>query len=46
MLCGTIGDARSEVRVMDQAGVWFRLANGSYINSVYTGASPEGVPQC
>ncbi|MCB9409359.1 serine/threonine-protein kinase [Mycolicibacterium sp.] len=45
VLCGTIGDARSS-QGYGSSRVWFRLANGSYINSVYTSASPEGVPQC
>lgn len=45
VVCRTVGDARSS-QGYGSSRVWFRLANGSYINSVYTSASPEGVPQC
>lgn len=45
VVCRTAGDPRSS-QGYGSSRVWFRLANGSYINSIYTSASPEGVPQC
>lgn len=45
VLCYALGDPRSS-QGYGSSRVWFQLANGSYISSVYTNASPDGMPQC
>lgn len=45
VVCGITGDLRSS-QGYGSSRVWFRLDNGSYINSVYTDTPPADVPSC
>lgn len=45
LACQTTGDVRASSGHGSSA-VWYRLDNGSYVNSVYLNADPASVPAC